>query len=80
MAKQKKIKTIYPHKNIWCYTGYIWDKDLVPENGRKHCEYTELMLKNIDILVDGPFIEEKKDLMLQFRGSTNQRILKLSDL
>ena len=36
--------------------------------------------KNIDILVDGPFIEEKKDLMLQFRGSTNQRILKLSDL
>ena len=41
---------------------------------------TQLMLKNIDILVDGPFIEEKKDLMLQFRGSTNQRILKLSDL
>ena len=52
----------------------------MPENGRKHCEYTELMLKNIDILVDGPFIEEQKDLMLQFRGSTNQRILKLSDL
>ena len=31
----KKVKVIYPHKNIWCYTGYIWDKDLVPENGKK---------------------------------------------
>lgn len=75
----KKVKVIYPHKNIWCYTGYIWDKDLVPENGKKHCEHTNTMLENIDILVDGPFIEEQKDLILQFRGSTNQRILKLSD-
>lgn len=76
----EKIKSIYPQKNIWCFTGYIYEKDLLDINGKKHCEYTKQMLKNIDVLVDGPFIEEQKDLMLQFRGSKNQRILKLSEL
>ena len=44
----KKVKVIYPHKNIWCYTGYIWDKDLVPENGAI-CHNIDIMLKNKSI-------------------------------
>ncbi len=75
----EKIKKIYPNKSIWCWTGYIYDKDLL-KGGRKHTEYTDRMLDCIDVLVDGPFIEEKKNLMLEFRGSENQRILKLAEL
>lgn len=61
-------------KNIWCYTGYIYDKDLVL-NGRAHCEETNDLLNLIDVLVDGPFVESLKSLSLKFRGSSNQRII-----
>lgn len=73
----RRIKETFPSKNIWCYTGYIYDKDLLPANGKKHCEVTEELLSYIDILVDGPFILKERDISLQFRGSRNQRILKL---
>lgn len=73
----EKVKKTYPTKTIWCYTGYVYDKDILPENGQKHCEFTKKMLENIDTLVDGPFIEEQKNIMLQFRGSENQRIINL---
>lgn len=73
----EKVKKTYPNKTIWCYTGYVYDKDILPENGQKHCEFTKKMLENIDTLVDGPFIEEQKNIMLQFRGSENQRIINL---
>ncbi|MCI6480922.1 anaerobic ribonucleoside-triphosphate reductase activating protein [Treponema porcinum] len=76
----RKVKETYPSKTIWCYTGYILEKDLLPEDGRKHCEATGEMLKYIDILVDGPFIEEQKNITLKFRGSENQRILKLREI
>ena len=76
----RKVKETYPSKTIWCYTGYILEKDLLPEDGRKHCEATGEMLKYIDILVDGPFIEEQKNISLKFRGSENQRILKLKEI
>lgn len=72
-----KVKNAYPNKTIWCYTGYVYDEDILPENGQKHCEFTKKMLENIDTLVDGPFIEEQKNIMLQFRGSENQRIINL---
>ena len=76
----RKVKETYPSKTIWCYTGYVLEKDLLPEDGRKHCEATGEMLKYIDILVDGPFIEEQKNISLKFRGSENQRILKLKTI
>ena len=76
----RKVKEPYPSKTIWCYTGYVLEKDLLPEDGRKHCEATGEMLKYIDILVDGPFIEEQKNISLKFRGSENQRILKLKEI
>ena len=61
-------------KDIWCYSGYTLESDLLSES-RARCEVTDELLSYIDVLVDGKFIEEKKDLMLKFRGSSNQRII-----
>ena len=72
----KKVKERYPNKNIWAFTGYIYDQDLV-SGGRKHTEDTDELLSLIDVLVDGPFRQEQKDISLKFRGSANQRILDL---
>lgn len=72
----KKVRETYPEKNVWSYTGYIYDKDLIP-GGRVYTEVTDEMLSYIDVLVDGPFVEEFKDITLQFRGSSNQRIIEL---
>lgn len=75
----KRIKKEYPNKDIWCYTGYVLEDDLLSNHGKKHTEFTLDMLNNIDVLVDGPFILEKKNLMLKFRGSENQRVLNLKE-
>ena len=72
----KRVRETYPDKDIWCYTGYLYDVDL-PEGGRVHTEVTEEMLSYIDVLVDGEFIEEEKDVTLVFRGSRTQRIIEL---
>ncbi len=74
----KKIRVAYPAKDIWCYTGYLYDIDL-PEGGKVHTEVTDEMLSYIDVLVDGEFVEAKKDITLVFRGSSNQRILDISN-
>jgi len=68
------VKSAYPDKDIWCYTGYLFDTQLLRES-RARCEHTDELLSFIDILVDGPYIEEQKDISLQFRGSKNQRII-----
>ncbi len=70
----KSVKASYPKKNIWCYTGYTFDRDLLQES-RARCESTDEMLSYIDVLVDGEFVEELKDISLPFRGSSNQRII-----
>lgn len=75
----QKIKETYPEKNIWCYTGYLYDVDLIP-GGKVYTEYTDKMLSCIDTLVDGEFIEAEKDITLEFRGSRNQRILHLDEI
>ena len=74
----RRVRREYPQKTVWCYTGYLYDSDLC-EGGRAHCEATDEMLSFIDVLVDGEFVEEKKDLKLQFRGSSNQRILDVKE-
>ena len=61
-------------KTVWAYTGYVYEQDLVP-GGRKHTDCTDRILACLDVLVDGPFILEQKNIMLQFRGSSNQRLL-----
>jgi len=73
----KRVKAKFPDKNIWCYTGYVYDRDILPADGKKHCEATEIMLECIDTLVDGPFVSELRDISLAFRGSSNQRIINL---
>ena len=71
----KKFKERFPEKNIWMYTGYVLEKDLLPGQ-RKYVEgVTGLILDSIDTLVDGPFILAERNLSLKFRGSNNQRIL-----
>ena len=75
----ERIKETYPSKDIWCWTGYILEKDLL-KGGRKHTQFTDRMLSCIDTHVDGPFIQSQKNLMLEFRGSENQRILKLREM
>lgn len=74
----KKIKEAYPEKTVWCYTGYLLDDELLAES-RARCEVTDEMLSYIDILVDGEFKEDLKDLKLRFRGSSNQRIIDLKE-
>lgn len=72
----KKVKETYPEKDIWAYTGFVLDQDLL-DGGRRHCEVTDEMLSYIDILVDGPFKQERKNISLAFRGSENQRVIDL---
>lgn len=74
----KKVKEKYPNKNIWCYTGFDFEKDVMGTMA-KNSETTRELLKYIDVVVDGKFEEEKKDLKLQFRGSSNQRILNVQE-
>ena len=75
----EKVRATFPKKTIWCYSGYIYDIDLKPSDGRKHCEVTDRMLDCIDVIVDGPFKQELKDITLNYRGSSNQRILWLKE-
>ena len=70
----KKVKEQFPDKNIWCYTGFDFEKDVVGKMAKNN-ETTRELLKYIDVIVDGKFEEDKRDLKLQFRGSSNQKIV-----
>jgi len=63
------IRARYPDKSIWCFTGYVWEH-LPRVEG-----VTDELLSLCEVLVDGPFVEEKKNLSLRFRGSENQRLI-----
>lgn len=70
----RQIKEKYPHKSIWAFSGYLFDRDIL--SGRLGpWEITREFLSYLDVLVDGPFVEAKKNLGLRFRGSENQRII-----
>ena len=73
----EKVKELYPEKDVWCYSGYTYDKDLCV-GGRAHAECTDKLLSLIDVLVDGEFVEELKNLGLRLKGSENQRIIDLN--
>ena len=70
----QKFKEIYPRKTVWCYTGYDFEKDILAGK-LGPWETTKQLLDLIDILVDGEFHLEEKDLKLRFRGSSNQRVI-----
>lgn len=67
----RRVKREYPEKTVWAYSGYLFEQDLI--SGR--LGDTEEYLSYVDVLVDGPFLQEQKDLSLRFRGSRNQRII-----
>ena len=75
----KKVREIYPNKTIWCYSGYVLDKEIWPESGKVHTIYSRDIVNMLDILVDGRFVCELKNLMLNFRGSSNQRIIDITE-
>lgn len=64
----KRVKMVFPNKNIWIYSGYEWENIIKDETLREIMKYT-------DVLVDGPYIDELRDVSLAFRGSSNQRII-----
>lgn len=74
IAFMRRVKAECPDKDVWAFTGYLLDEDLVP-GGKKYTEYTDELLSYIDVLVDGPFILEQKSLSLKFKGSANQRVI-----
>ena len=73
----RRVKKEVPNIDIWCYTGYTLEKDLL--TGKAHIDITNEILSYIDVLVDGKFVEELKSLMLKFRGSSNQRLINLPE-
>lgn len=70
----KKVRKAYSNKNIWCFTGFTYEV-LKTDGSHPRCEVTDEMLSLIDVLVDGRYVDELKDLTLQFRGSSNQRLI-----
>ena len=74
----RRLKKEIPNRNIWIYTGFTYEKDLIP-GGCRYIECTDEILDNTDVLVDGRFVLELRNLMLTFRGSENQRILDMKN-
>ena len=67
----RRVRKHLPGKDIWCYSGYLFEPLAAGQVG----EHSRELLEQLDILVDGPFVLELKDLGLRFRGSSNQRII-----
>lgn len=74
----RRVKKELPGKDIWCYTGYTFERDIL-EKMCAEWEGTKELLSYIDVLVDGEFVQALKDLGLRFRGSSNQRIINLPE-
>lgn len=72
----RSFKERFPRKTVWCYSGYTYEQ--LTGESRARCEVTDEMLRLMDVLVDGEFVESLKDISLRFKGSSNQRILDLA--
>lgn len=78
VALLRRVREQYPEKSIWAFSGYLFDKDILAWRLGPR-EITEEFLGYLDVLVDGPFILEKKNLSLRFRGSENQRLINVPE-
>ena len=72
----RRVRETYPDKNIWCYSGFTYE-EMKRDGSHPRCEATDELLSLLDVLVDGRFVEELKDISLRFRGSANQRLIDL---
>ena len=70
----RQVKANYPEKSIWAFSGYLFDRDILPGKLGDPA-ITREYLSYLDVLVDGPFVQAKKNLTLRFRGSENQRLI-----
>ena len=70
-----KVKYVYPKKTIWLWTGFVWEDILNNPDCRANSFITHTIISDVDVVVDGPFEKDKKDLMLRFKGSSNQRLI-----
>ena len=73
----RRVRAVHPQKNIWGFSGFTYE-ELTTPGAHPRCEVTDEMLSLLDVLVDGRFIEELKDISLRFRGSSNQRLIDLN--
>jgi anaerobic ribonucleoside-triphosphate reductase activating protein len=71
----RDYKKRFPNKNLWAFTGFYYDTELLVDGSHPRCEVTDEILDMVDVLVDGRFILAKKDITLRYRGSSNQRII-----
>ena len=69
----QRFRAQYPQKSVWCYSGYTWEQ--LTGESRARCEVTDLLLQQLDVLVDGQFVQDLHDITLRFRGSSNQRLI-----
>ena len=74
----RQVREVLPQNDIWCFTGFVFDKDII-ENMCKRWKETNELLSYIDVLVDGRFVEELKNLNLKFKGSENQRTILVNE-
>ncbi len=74
----RRVRAAYPEKSIWAFTGYLFDKDILARR-LGTWEVTEEFLSYLDVLVDGPFVQARKNLSLRFRGSENQRLINVQE-
>jgi len=74
----RRVKEMYPQKSIWCFTGYTFETDILDRMCKEYAETAEL-ISYFDVIVDGKFVQELRNLMLKFRGSENQRIIKVQE-
>ena len=71
----REVREKYPDKTVWCFTGFRLEDELLRSGSYPRCEVTDELLACINVLVDGRFVKELKDISLQFRGSRNQRVI-----
>ena len=72
-----RVRAECPNKTVWCFSGFTLDRELLVDGSHPRCEVTDEMLSLIDVLVDGRFERDLKDIRLRFRGSSNQRVIDL---
>jgi len=77
----ERVRARFPHKNVWLYSGFTWEElrgekpVAAPYRESPRTDDTDRLLGLVDVLVDGPFVQDLKDITLRFRGSSNQRLL-----
>ncbi|MGM9670733.1 MAG: anaerobic ribonucleoside-triphosphate reductase activating protein [Oscillospiraceae bacterium] len=74
----RRVRARYPDKTIWAYSGFTLDRELTVDGSHPRCEVTDEMLSMLDVLVDGRYVDELRNISLRFRGSSNQRIIDMN--